>query len=173
MALSNILRLRLKGNAWCTVKEEVNAVREYVKVENLRYNDHILLQMETDETLLGCRMPSLTIQPLVNNAIRHGFRKERQYLMIRVEIFKEEDAIRVRVTDDGSGMTPEQLMTLQEHMKEGKSLEERAEHGTGLVNLALRLRLNFGEKADIEVESIEGSGTQVEIFLEDLNENVE
>lgn len=173
VALSNILRLRLKGNAWCTVKEEVNAVREYVKVENLRYNDHILLQMETDETLLGCRMPSLTIQPLVNNAIRHGFRKERQYLMIRVEIFKEEDAIRVRVTDDGSGMTPEQLMTLQEHMKEGKSLEERAEHGTGLVNLALRLRLNFGEKADIEVESIEGSGTQVEIFLEDLNENVE
>ena len=174
VALSNILRLRLKGNAWCTVEEEVNAVREYVKVENLRYNDHILLQIETDETLLTRRMPSLTIQPLVNNAIRHGFRRERQYLMIRVEIFKEEgSAIRIRVTDDGGGMTPEQLTMLRGHMKEGKSLEERAEHGTGLVNLALRLRLNFGEKADIEVESIEGSGTQVEIFLEDLNENIE
>ena len=132
------------------------------------------MQIETDETLLSRRMPSLTIQPLVNNAIRHGFRRERQYLMIRVEIFKEEgSAIRIRVTDDGGGMTPEQLTMLREHMKEGKSLEERAEHGTGLVNLALRLRLNFGEKADIEVESIEGSGTQVEIFLEDLNENIE
>lgn len=170
VALSNILRLRLRGNAWCTVEEEADAVREYVKVENLRYNDHILLQLQTDEGLTDRRMPSLTIQPLVNNAIRHGFSAARQYLMIRVEIMKEgTSAIRIRVTDDGKGMNPEQLEKLRERMKEGKSLEERTEHGTGLVNLALRLRLNFGEKADIWVDSVEGSGTEVDIYLEDVN----
>ena len=106
----------------------------------------------------------------MNNAIRHGFSAARQYLMIRVEIMKEgTSAIRIRVTDDGKGMNPEQLEKLRERMKEGKSLEERTEHGTGLVNLALRLRLNFGEKADIWVDSVEGSGTEVDIYLEDVN----
>ena len=137
--------------------------QEYVKVENLRYNDHILLQIHSDEQLSGIELPSLMIQPLAANAIRHGYRQDRPYLMIRIEIRQEDGGMLIRVTDDGAGMTAEQLEKARQCMREGRTMDEKTEHGTGLANLATRLRLNYQDGARIEIESLEGEGTQIEI----------
>lgn len=163
VALSNILRVRLRSNAKSTVREELQMTQEYVKVENLRYNDHILLQIHSDEQLSGIELPSLMIQPLAANAIRHGYRQDRPYLMIRIEIRQEDGGMLIRVTDDGAGMTAEQLEKVRQCMREGRTMDEKTEHGTGLANLATRLRLNYQDGARIEIESLEGEGTQIEI----------
>ena len=163
VALSNILRVRLRSNAKSTVREELQLTQEYVKVENLRYNDHILLQIHSDEQLSGIELPSLMIQPLAANAIRHGYRQDRPYLMIRIEIRQEDGGMLIRVTDDGAGMTAEQLEKVRQCMREGRTMDEKTEHGTGLANLATRLRLNYQDGARIEIESLEGEGTQIEI----------
>ena len=167
VALSNILRVRLRSNTKNTIREELQVTREYVKVENLRYNDHILLQIQLDEQLSDREVPSLIIQPLAANAIRHGYRQERQYLMMRVEIKQDEDGMLIRFTDDGAGMSPVQLEKVRQCMRDGRTLDEKAEHGTGLANLAMRLRLNYQERAGIEIESLEGEGTQIEIRFRD------
>ena len=69
----------------------------------------------------------------------------------------------IRVTDDGAGMTAEQLEKVRQCMREGRTMDEKTEHGTGLANLATRLRLNYQDGARIEIESLEGEGTQIEI----------
>lgn len=167
VALSSILRRRLRDDVTSTIAEEVETAREYIKVENLRYNDRILMQTEVDESLEKSRIPALTVQPLVNNAVRHGFTGGREYLMIRVEIMQEAGNILIRVTDNGAGMNEERLEQIRGCMRDGEKLKENAEHGTGLVNLAMRLRLKMGQDAEMQLDSIEGSGTQVEIRLKD------
>ena len=124
VALSSILRRRLRDDVTCTIAEEVETAREYIKVENLRYNDRILMQTKVDESLEKRRIPALTVQPLVNNAVRHGFTGGREYLMIRVEIMQEAGNILIRVTDNGAGMNEERLEQIRSCMRDGEKLKE-------------------------------------------------
>jgi two-component system, sensor histidine kinase ChiS len=130
------------------ITNEISLVKSYVAIEKARFGAKLKVEFAIDETH-GAKIPLLSIQPLVENAIRHGIRKKGGKGTVRVIVKNTAEGIRVAVTDDGSGIPPDKL---------AKLLKD-AGQGVGLWNIDLRLRKLFGKGLIIESEP--GKGTRV------------
>ncbi len=130
-----------------SIETELQLVQNYVDVEKARF-DYLRFesQIEYDGTF---SLPPLTIQPLVENAIRHGVSKKEGSGSVRLHIWSEGDAVRVEISDDGAGMANEKLGLLL----------NGAGHSVGLLNIHSRLLHMFG--SGLEIWSETGTGTRV------------
>jgi signal transduction histidine kinase len=134
------------------LSEELNMVRAYLSIEQARFED--LLRMEYDiEENLDAMVPLLCLQPVVENAVRHGIFKRVEGGSVRLQIHREDSLVVIRVEDDGVGIPQEQL----EHIRRGGSA------GVGLRNIQQRLGTHRG--AGLEIESAEGVGTAVTLKI--------
>ena len=161
-SLSKFFRIGLsRGRNIITLREELEHVKEYVKIQNTRYRDKIDFSIHIDEdSMLDYPIPKLTLQPLVENAIYHGIQEKPEGGAISIEIVHETgDRIRISVIDDGIGMTPAQLERLQEGLK------EMAVSGFGMYNTNQRLRNYFGRESALRIESQFGEGTNVSFSI--------
>lgn len=147
-----------------SIRDEVKLVKSYVEIEKARFDERLEVEYDIDETLLESRILPLTIQPLVENAIRHGMMTRRQggklQLIIRngaegtlTDSNPEEKIISVEIRDDGIGMSEEKIKELLDLHR------YRAKRGVGLINIHRRLLLFYGE--GLRLESVEGEGTNV------------
>lgn len=163
-SLSKFFRIGLsRGRNIIMLREELEHVREYVKIQNTRYRDKINFSIHlTENTMLDCPIPKLTLQPLVENAIYHGIQEKPEGGHVLIEIAREaQDRIRITVADDGIGMTPAQLERLQ------TGLKEMGEVGFGMYNTNQRLCNYFGEESALKIESRFGEGTRVSFSIND------
>lgn len=161
-SLSKFFRIGLsRGRNVITLREELEHVKEYVKIQNTRYRDKIDFSIHLDEdAMLDYPIPKLTLQPLVENAIYHGIQEKPEGGSIKIEIIRESgDRIRISVIDDGIGMKPAQLERLQAGLKEMDVL------GFGMYNTNQRLRNYFGGESALRVESQFGEGTSVSFSI--------
>ncbi|MFC3769379.1 ATP-binding protein [Paenibacillus sp. GCM10012303] len=134
-----------------SIDEELSLVRSYLYIEQVRFEERLQVIWETD----GCeelRVPFLTIQPLVENAIRHGIMKRARGGKIFIRISVYETHAEITVEDDGVGMDEDQLQRILERKVDSRS-------GVGLINTDLRLKRHFGTGLHIKSES--GTGTRV------------
>ncbi len=186
-ALARILREGLKrGTDSQTLENALKLAKDYFLIESHRWPGRFTLVEEVPEELLKTRIPSLVIQPVVENALVHGLEKKEGdgTLTISARIEAENHVI-ISVKDDGNGMDEKTLALLRGKMyapadtaelpgvkidvsaaKEGELLDDGlrlSSSGIALVNTHRRLRLLFGRKSGLYVESFEGSGTCVEI----------
>ena len=115
--------------------------------------------IDIDPEIKGTRLPKLTIQPLVENALYHGVKLKRAKGLISVTGKAEGDDIVITVSDTGAGMTKDRL----EELRAGLSNRERV--GFGLSTVDERLKLFFGEKYGLSIESTEGEGTDVTVRI--------
>lgn len=162
VALSNILRVRLTSNEKITLGEELFVIQSYVQVENVRCNDLIMLSIMADESLFDIKIPSLIIQPLVENAIRHAFRSDKSFLLIKLDILCEGFSnMLIQVTDDGGGMSTIRLEQVISHLSSGTAMPQQGGSGVGLTNISHRLQLYYGDRASLELKSIPNSGTEI------------
>jgi signal transduction histidine kinase len=136
-----------------TLKDELKLVEAYVEIEKARFEERLELVCEIDETLLSALFLPLSIQPLVENAIRHGIMKKEDGGKIRLTVKAEGDDVYVEVWDNGIGIAAQKLATLLDR----GGLRER--RGVGLANIHRRLLNYYGE--GLRVESVEGSWTCV------------
>ena len=162
-SLSDFFRISLnQGQDILDVKEELQHVRSYLEIQQMRYQDILQYEICVPEELNHCQIPKITLHPLVENALYHGIKNKRGKGMIRIEGEKEGEDCILRIADNGKGMTPERLEQVREGIRNRKARENDI---YGLYNVNERIRLNFGENYGITITSTYGEGTCVTVRL--------
>ena len=155
--LSDFYRITLsKGKQDITIREELNLLGSYLKIQRMRFDDSIEVEYELDESLLDAHVVKLTLQPIVENAIHHGRDDDSEVFHILIRLFEEQGKTVFEVIDDGCGMDPEKLMELQNSMN-------HSEGGYGLRNVNIRIKLQYGPQYGVYIESERGFGTKIRI----------
>ncbi|WNC15257.1 LytS/YhcK type 5TM receptor domain-containing protein [Brevibacillus brevis] len=150
--LSDIFRrnLKSKGN-FHTLQEELDGITSYLEIEKVRFGNRLQVSMDIDQTLLERKLPILTLQPLVENAIHHGlFPKISDcYLVIRVLPYG--DQVKISIEDNGVGISEERLAEIWNTQTQG----------IGLANVHQRLQSIYGKEHGLHIQSKPGTGTTV------------
>ena len=164
-----------KGTEDAAVREELETVENYIYILNVRFAGEIGFEVQADRRAENFRMPSMILQPIVENAVNHGIRDMEGggKIVLTIEYLTELDRIRIRVADNGRGMTKEQIRAILGR-EEAPHEDEGA--GIGMDNVISRLCLYYqtdrdsllpekgGEGRLITIES-DGPGTGTEVTL--------
>ncbi|MEK3780068.1 LytS/YhcK type 5TM receptor domain-containing protein [Paenibacillus sp. FSL R5-0810] len=158
-SLSDYIRQNLSAAAAekATLQEELQHIRSYMSIEETRFEDKLAISYEVEESALNAIVPPLTMQPLVENCIRHGFRNKTDDCIIRIRITgKPSSGVTVTIKDNGEGIPAERLRQLGLQMMQSTS-------GTGMAvfNVNRRLTLMYGGSASLKIKSKESEGTEV------------
>ena len=154
-----------KGQEDATLGEELEAVDNYIYILNVRFAGDIHFSKEVDESLENVRMPSMILQPVVENAVNHGIRDIEWEGKIHLTVTGDADYIRISVKDNGKGMTQEQIEGVLSGNREHRN-EEGDSTGIGMNNVISRLELYYEESGLMEVNSEgEGKGTEAVIYI--------
>ena len=156
-ALADFYKCSLnQGKDVVTVAEELRHVRLYHQIQNLRFKQKIMLSIDVSDALLCCKIPKITFQPLVENAILHGILgRESKSGQIRITGCQNGNEILFCIQDDGIGMLPE----------ERDAMLSSEGHGYGIRNIVERLRLFYGDAFQFVCYSERGLGTRVELHI--------
>lgn len=139
--LSNYLRYNLDNNVKSVeLIKELNQVDTYIKIEKVRFGDKLNILYDVDESLYNFQIPSLIIQPLVENSIKHGILKKRDNGCVKIIIKKIDKDIEITIEDDGVGIEQSIIDNLDKQIKEN----------IGLKNVHQRLKLLYGEGLNIK-----------------------
>ena len=164
------------GKTVVSIEKELEIIRSYLYVQSIRYRDRFTYEIDVDPEILPYPVVKMTLQPLVENAIYHGIREIEETGHIRVEGYRQEDCIIIRVVDNGKGFpkdqeTPEgwRKRISEELPKEDAPGENR---GFGMYSVDERIRLYFGEQYGLAVIPAE-KGACVEVRLPAAETEVE
>lgn len=162
-ALSDLLRYNIDRSARpVTVSDELRQVRNYLKIQEARFEGSIRYREELEDGVDGLTIQKFLLQPLVENCVKHGFGR-RSNGTIRIVGRLEEERLLLEVIDDGAGMSPEVLRRL----KEGGEAPAGETGGTGIGvhNVRRRIRLSYGNEYDLQFLSEPGKGTTARLIL--------
>lgn len=137
------------------VEHELELIRAYLYVEQARFDQRLSIEWEIED-VVDVFIPPLCLQPLVENAIKHGM-QGRKTLAVKIRIVRERGAIRLEVRDNGSGMSPEETARLLDSSAQGRK-------GVGLWNTHRRLTQLYG--MGLNVQSTPDGGTQVWFWIQ-------
>jgi two-component system sensor histidine kinase YesM len=158
-SLSKFYKLSLShGKEIVSLSDEIEHVKAYLEIQNRRFEGAITLIICIEPELLMCQITKLSLQPVVENAIIHGFRTKNKNKIVKINAIKIEDKkALVTVWDNGKGIPKEMLANLLNH-----NLNEK---GYGLSNVDERIKLYFGSEFGLKIESREGEYTLVSVSL--------
>lgn len=149
-----------KGNDMITIREEVQLTQSYLEIQQLRYVEYMEYSMTIDEDIMMCPIPKLTLQPIVENAIYHGLKRKAEKGLLRITGGRMGDEVRIEIYDNGVGMEASQIKEiLKEDESPGKSIS------FGARSVHHRIRVLYGDKYGLEVESVVGAYTKIIIRL--------
>jgi two-component system sensor histidine kinase YesM len=173
-SLSNIFRYSIKGGDVVPLREEIRMIESYVQIQQIRFADRFSVHYALSEEALAFAIPKMILQPLVENAVYHGFEPTLKSGELWIKGFVDEQGkLTVTVEDNGTGMEPERLEELRDRMTSSASGMPEVEDGgsIGLVNVNNRIKLMFGSEYGISMESVFGSGTQVRLTIAERRES--
>ncbi|QHT63779.1 sensor histidine kinase [Paenibacillus lycopersici] len=169
--LGKLLRYSISDlNEKVTLGSELNHVRYYVELLNYRYPGRFALTVDVPDTLEAYELLKLVLQPIVENAIYHGMDDNKPRMALTVAAWETEQAVFIRMTDDGIGMDEDTLERLSlsfsgAHEEAGTNYAPFKRSGMGLRNVNERIRLHYGANFGLTVASELGIGTQVTLSL--------
>lgn len=168
-ALAHILKYSMsRDGRLVTVREEVDNIRNYLYIQNCRYGNHCRLEVDLEEDILNLKTVKFILQPIVENAVIHGYDKDREEIQIRVYGFTEEDSLKIYVEDDGVGISPHVIRQFEASRKErGK---ESKLTGIGIKNVDEYIRITFGSEYGLTIENLKSRGTAVLFTLPVIRE---
>lgn len=161
--VASFFRYRLRQNGRSsTIREEIALIDSYMYIMNVRYSNEIHLEKKIDNRLLDMDFPGMVLQPIVENALRHGLNGVEWEKQILFLVQKEGEDALICVEDNGMGIAPDIL----EKLKSGEELRPEkpgdSGNGVGLYNVRERLKLYFDRKDVMKIESGgEGKGTKI------------
>lgn len=162
-ALARFFRISLsKGRSIIPVRDELEHVRNYLTIQQKRFKNKFIYQIEAQEEVLSLASLKLMLQPLVENAIYHGMEFMDGDGEITVKAERNEDRLCFTIADNGLGMTKEQVEGLL--TGETRSASKKGS-GIGVKNVNERIRLYFGEDYGLEIFSEPDEGTAIQICL--------
>lgn len=154
-----------KNDQMSTLQEEIDLVDDYIYILNVRYAGEIHYQKRIDEDFLNICVPSMILQPIVENCIKHGLHDITWEKKITLTVVRESTYIVISVRDNGIGMTKEQIKRILSNKKQEKADREEG-RGIGLDNVITRLHTFYNDKDVIEITSVDSNmGTEVAIYI--------
>lgn len=158
-ALADILRYTIKNpNAVCSIEQEIYWLEQYIFFQKARLGKELEIIYDVPEELKEYEIHKLILQPFVENSIKHGFPKSEKACVLRIKIRDVGDQIHIGIKDNGVGMDKD-LVELY-----NRNQDEMREH-LGIANVCRRLRLYYGDEADLYFESEQGEYTKVHLFI--------
>lgn len=171
-ALSTFFRYSITGvDRLVTLEEEIENVENYFTIQHYRFEEKLKLEITypKEEEVMRLRLPKLTIQPFVENAIYHGLEKKVEGGTVRVKIDTTVHKLLITISDNGVGMPEEQVEKINHYFEKvavsyvGDDKKKRG--GIAMKNVNSRIKLLFGENYGIHIYSVEGAGTDIKVIL--------
>ncbi len=157
MRLSKVLRRLLrKHENFTPLREELSFIEDYLSIEVVRFGDKLRFEKDVAEDTLEMLVPSMLLQPLVENSIKHGIGCKVEGGAIRIRTHRTAQRLHLLVEDDGVGIPEDKLATL-------------LDRGIGVTNVNERLKVLFGNEYKMWVESQPGQGTRIQIEVPELH----
>lgn len=165
-AFTDLLKTTLKitGDT-IPLADEFESTRKYLVVQKLRYGEKVHFEMDLGKGTGDCMVPPLLLQPLVENAIFHGLEARCDADMIVVASALDGEDLLLTVTDDGAGMDADTLAKVYADILAWQDGREKQSDSIGLANVHNRIRLNYGERYGVHIDSVPGIGSTVTLRL--------
>ncbi len=167
-AFGNMMRYNMRlDQDIVTIEEELDNVKNYLKIQQLRFDNKLVVSYELEEVVRAYKIPKLSIQPLVENAFKHAFVKKIREWHLSIIITEKDGEVLIHVQDNGKGISKEKLLELHDIFKTSIHSMFNCTENLGLKNIDSRLKLYFGLQYGLTVESIQGLGTQVQMKIKE------
>ena len=166
-ALARLFRISIsRGHELIPIRSELQHAESYLQIQSHRYRNQFTYSFDVDEDCLDYLCNKITLQPIIENAIYHGINGLVDDGEIVVSVKSEGEDVILTVSDNGSGMSEEQIAAIMS--------KERSDHtGIGIKNVNDRLKIYFGAAYGITIDSVPDEGTQVHIRMPKLREEAE
>ncbi|WP_207659277.1 cache domain-containing sensor histidine kinase [Anaerobacterium chartisolvens] len=159
-AMGELMRLTIGGSDFIKICDELKSVSNYISIQKYRYDDKLSVSMDIDEELYELYIPKLILQPIIENSIVHGILNKASGGHIEIRGSLISDIVEFTVSDDGAGIHPDRMKEILEN--NFATLEDEHTH-VGVNNVDRRLKIYYGEKYGVQIESKLGIGTKVTI----------
>ena len=150
------------GRSYVTLGEEIEHVERYLRLEQARFREILHVSVDVPESTRGAVVPAMSVQPLVENAVRHGVERGAGTGRVTISAQIVGGDVELRVSDDGVGIEPERL----------EAVLAGAGGGIGVSNVDARLRATFGERYALRIESAVDHGTTAVMTVPNLRGEV-
>lgn len=168
-SLSNMFRYAIKGDNFVTIRDEISHVREYAQIIGFRFMGRIRVEIDVEESLLEKKTLKMLLQPIVENAVFHGLEKKIDHGVVQIKIHSlPDDKIQITIMDNGQGMDETKVAELLYHLR----IIHSAPHATtdknqeiGLSNIFKRIKLFYGDMAEMNIQSELNTGTTIRISI--------
>jgi LytS/YehU family sensor histidine kinase len=157
LKLSFILRETLERKAnFVTVREEIDLIKAYLSIEKVRFGERLETHFDVEDAVQEIKIPTLLIQPIVENAIKHGFSPDTKKLIVEVKVYKRLNMLYMVVSDNGRGISKDKLDEILSYESKGS---------IGIRNVSERLKNLYGDKFYFKITSKPQKGTKVIIGI--------
>jgi two-component system sensor histidine kinase YesM len=160
-SMAKIFRYSIKKDENCTVADEVECIKDYLKIIEIRLMGKFNFSIDVKDEILDYKCLKMCLQPIVENSFIHGLEKIKKSGYIEIKGYKDEDKIIFEITDNGCGMGIETL----EKVKDSLKSPSISKSNIGLVNINSRIKLSFGSESGINIAYSNESGTKILIIL--------
>ncbi|MEK3720496.1 sensor histidine kinase [Paenibacillus sp. FSL H8-0034] len=166
-SLSTLFRYNIsQEERLVTVDEEIKYLKVYLDIQQVRFQDKFQMHITIDPAAQSMQVLKFILQPLVENAFTHGLEPKAGTGDCWISVLDEGAGVRIRIYDNGVGMSSQQLDTVKTALSDSESVMGRYEgKSIGLVNVHQRLKLHYGDSYEMKVESKLNEGTLIEIVI--------
>ena len=171
-ALGHMMRYSMNWTRqYVMLQDEINYIKNYIAIENIRYEDKLELVIDIDEEVSKQKVMKMLLQPLIENSVNHGLRSKRKDGVIKVTAYNRGDVLYIEVWDNGVGMEESKLEKVRQSIcnviESGppSNNEILGLQGIALKNIHERIKLFYGNEFGIEIFSKFGEYTKVLIRL--------
>ncbi|ARK30069.1 cache domain-containing sensor histidine kinase [Halalkalibacter krulwichiae] len=164
-SLSRMMRYSIRADQWVTVQSEVDYIKAYLDLQMERFRTSLSYSIDIHETILDIRVPSMILQPLVENFFKHCYEEGVYDAHLHVYGEVREEYLYLVVENDGPSLTDEELVALREKFYTTGDEEIDSHEHIGLKNIHERLVLNYGPRAGLEIDTKQGQGFSVRLKI--------
>ena len=161
VALSKFFRISIsRGRNIIPLKDEIEHVRNYLLIQKIRFGDQFIYKINVAPGLEKYYVIKLILQPLVENAIEHGLSENEKGGEIDISASENDKYIVFTIKDNGFGISEDKLHAIYESLQ-----NDSIHQGVGIKNVYQRIKIYYGDEADLRIDSIEDEGTTISIFI--------
>jgi len=165
-ALSKLLRYSMTIEPdLVTLKEEIQHASHYVTLQQLCLGNTFQVEFDVPDTLLDCLVPRVILQPLIENAIKHGFEGWNSGGLIQISVRQKDKMLEIKIKDNGVGIDTETLERIRKDINQELTIWKSDGGGIGLCNVSYRLKLRYQDESQLLIESELMRGTEIRMAI--------
>ncbi|MDV4151896.1 histidine kinase [Clostridium sp. AL.422] len=166
--LSSLLRYGINNEIHSVkLRDDIEYINSYLKILKYRFGDKLQFKINITEEVLDAVVPKLLLQPVIENSIKYGF-ENKASINIEISSIIKDGKINIVIKDDGSGIESERM----NYLKKLLSKKQNDTDTIGLYNIRKRIQLIYGDEYGLDLQSVEGEGTNITIVLPYLRKEV-